>query len=134
MKTAERDRARSLRRDDGRSIKEIARLLRVSPSSVSLWVRDIELSEEKHEALRERNPAYNRQRRGNATMAVRARAKRRAYQEEGRNLARRNEPLHAAGCMLFSAEGSRRQNTVCFSNSDPQMVRFFVAFSARTLM
>ena len=30
--------------------------------------------------------------------------------------------------MLFWAEGSRRQDAVCFSNSDPQMVRFFVDF------
>jgi hypothetical protein len=30
--------------------------------------------------------------------------------------------------MLFWAEGSRRRNTVVFTNSDPEMVRYFVAF------
>jgi hypothetical protein len=34
--------------------------------------------------------------------------------------------------MLFWAEGSRKRNAVVFTNSDPDMVRFFVAFLRRT--
>jgi hypothetical protein len=30
--------------------------------------------------------------------------------------------------MLFWAEGSRRRNAVVFTNSDPEMVRYFVSF------
>jgi DNA-binding transcriptional regulator YiaG len=45
VKTVERKEARRMRRAEGRSIKEIARLLGVSTSSVSLWVRDIELTD-----------------------------------------------------------------------------------------
>jgi len=30
--------------------------------------------------------------------------------------------------MLYWAEGSKRRNQLCFSNSDPEMVKFFVAF------
>lgn len=36
--------------------------------------------------------------------------------------------MHAAGCMLFWAEGSRSRNAVVFTNSDPFMVRAFVDF------
>jgi hypothetical protein len=43
-------------------------------------------------------------------------------------MARRGNVLHATGCMLFWAEGSRNRNTLCFTNSDPAMVRFFVGF------
>jgi len=43
MKTREREQARAMRAKEGRSIKEIARLVDVAPSTVSLWVRDIEL-------------------------------------------------------------------------------------------
>jgi predicted transcriptional regulator len=57
LKTKERSQARKLRAERGYSIKQIAALLRLSTSSVSLWVRDIELTEEQHQALRERNPA-----------------------------------------------------------------------------
>lgn len=128
MKTAERERARHLRRAEGLPLNEIACRVGVSKSSVSLWVRDIELSPEQHEALRRRNPAYNRQLLGTRNNAARRRAERIAYQEEGREHARNGERLHLAGCMLFWAEGSRHRNTARFVNSDPEMIRFFVRF------
>ena len=61
---------------EGRSIKEIASLLGVSRSSVSLWVRDIPLTEEQHLALRLRNPIYNGQQAGARANAERARERR----------------------------------------------------------
>ena len=70
MKTAERELARPMRRYEGRSIKEIARLLHVSRSSVSLWVRDIALSDEQHAALQARNGLHERQRLANAAMSA----------------------------------------------------------------
>jgi transposase-like protein len=101
MKTLERGEARRLRREQGLPIKEIARRLDVAVSSVSVWVRDIELTVAQHEALLNRNPAYNHQRNGSRTMAARYRAERVIYQQEGRRLARLREPLHVAGCMLY---------------------------------
>jgi transcriptional regulator with XRE-family HTH domain len=131
LKTHERDQARTFRAERGYSIKQIASLLRVSTSSVSLWVRDIELTEEQHEALHGLNAAYNRQRKGQAVMSARRRAERRAYQEQGRALARLGDLNHATGCMLYWAEGSKDRNQVQFSNSDPDMVRTFVGFLRR---
>jgi predicted transcriptional regulator len=128
MKTYERTRARRLRAERGYSIKQIAALLRVSTSSVSLWVRDVKLTEEQHDALRERNPAYNQQLNGRAVASANRRAERRAYQDQGRRLARRGDTVHAAGCMLYWAEGARTRNSVRFSNSDPEMVRMFIDF------
>jgi transcriptional regulator with XRE-family HTH domain len=129
MKTQERERARQLRRDEGLPINEIARRLRVAKSSVSLWVRDIELTDEQHARLRALNPAYNRQLNGSRTIAERHRANRRRAQEHGRALARRAEPLHVLGCMLYWGEGGKRPPyRVCFSNTDPEMIRLFVAF------
>jgi transposase len=52
MKKPEREIVRALRRDEGRSMREIAEMVGVSKSSVSLWVRDIDLTPEQHEALR----------------------------------------------------------------------------------
>jgi transcriptional regulator with XRE-family HTH domain len=128
LKTYERTCARKLRADRGYSIKQIAALLGVSTSSVSLWVRDIELTPEQHEALRERNPIYNGQLSGRAASSARRRAERSAYQERGRALARRGDPLHVTGCMLYWAEGSKDRNCVQFTNSDPAMVLLFVRF------
>jgi transposase-like protein len=60
MKTEERELARAIRREEGASIKEIARRVGVAPSSVSLWVREIELTPAQKRELLRRNPAYNR--------------------------------------------------------------------------
>jgi transposase-like protein len=128
VKTRERLEARRLRADDGLPIKEIARRLGVATSSVSVWVRDVELTAEQQAALLEQNPAYNRQLCGWRVMAARRREARREAQNEGRAVARRTEALHVAGCMLYWAEGAKDRNQVCFSNSDPAMIRLFVRF------
>ena len=128
MKTRERQLARRLRREEGAAISEIASRVGVSKSSVSLWVRDIELTPEQEQALLERNPAYNRQHSGWAKAAERRRDERVAYQENGRRLARLREPGFVAGCMLYWAEGAKQRNQLQFCNSDPIMARFFVDF------
>jgi transposase-like protein len=128
VKTLEREQARRLRRTEGRSIKEIARLLSVSRSSVSLWVRDIQLTPEQHEALRQRNPAYNAQQNGRAVWAAHCRKLRQEWQEDGRRLARRRDAFHAAGCMLYWAEGDKNRRRLGLANADEEVLRFFVVF------
>ena len=125
MKTVERERARKLRREQGASVKELAGLLGVSKSSVSLWVRDVELTEAQYLALRRRMGGRID---GSKANAVRALARRRVEQDSGRTAARRGDLVHAAGCMLYWAEGSRNRNAIEFTNSDPAMVSFFLRF------
>lgn len=131
MKTAERDMARTLRREQGLSIKEIERRLGVSRSSVSLWVRDIVLTPEQHEALHGENAALYRQLRGQAVRSARFRHLRLWWQVEGRAAATRGDAVHAAACMLFWAEGSKNRNSAQICNADPEVIRFFVAFLRR---
>jgi transposase-like protein len=104
VKTAERAQARKLRRREGLPIKEIARRLGVATSTVSVWVRDVELTGEQHARLLLMNPAYNRQLSGQRAYAEQCRARRLAAQQEGRTRATRHEPLHVAGCMLYWAD------------------------------
>lgn len=113
-------------RSEGHSIKAIASALNVSASSVSRWVRDVELSADQKQALQ----MHDRGDRVAAGLkhAEQARRRRKAWQEEGRIRARERRPDHLAGCMLFWAEGSRSRNSVYFTNSDPAMVRFFLNF------
>jgi AcrR family transcriptional regulator len=128
MKTAEREMARVLRAERGLSLREIASLLGVSKGSVSVWVRDIALTLVQRQAIAARNPALDPNFNGSKTQARRALARRLAYQAEGRAIARQRNPGFAAGCMLFWAEGSRDQNAVKFTNSDAEMMAFFVRF------
>jgi transposase-like protein len=127
MKTEERAQAREMRKHEGRSVKEIAALLGVSRSSVSLWVRDIELSSQQRAALERRNPRYNGQNLGARANAARGRARRAGHQAAGRRRARASASF-VGGCMLFWAEGDKTRNGVRFANSDPEVVRYFVAF------
>jgi hypothetical protein len=126
METTAKARARDLRSIEGRSIKEIAASLNVSQSSVSVWVRDIRLGEDQRAELTERA----RSKRTRAWSAHHRRGRRKS-QDDGRALARRGDPMHAGGCMLYWAEGSKSRNAVQFVNSDPAMMRYFVAFLRR---
>jgi hypothetical protein len=103
------------------SVKEIARVVGAAPSTVSLWVRDVPLSSEQLESLRQRNPAYNRQLRGANGNAERWRAIRLGYQTEGREMARHGGWLFVAGVMLYWAEGDKNHgNAARISNSVPR--------------
>ncbi len=134
-KPLEREEARELR-GQGWPIKRIARRLGVSPSSVSCWTRDIELTAEQQErnlrGLRgPQDPAVVRRRA--EEWRRRSQAKRLRYQEQGRARAREGDALHMAGCLLYWAEGAKSRNTVRFVNSDLAMVRFFVRFVRESL-
>lgn len=111
---------------EGSSIKEIEASLAVARSSVSRWVRDVELGPEQRERLLARarlGPLVAAER-----SAARARQTRLGYQLEGRRLARMCDPTYVAGCMLYWAEGSKSRNAVRLTNSDPDLVAYFVAF------
>lgn len=111
------------------SVKEIARTVGVAPSSVSVWVRDVPLTPDQLESLRQRNPAYNNQLRGASRNAERWRARRSAFQDEGREMARRGSWLFVAGVMLYWAEGDKsHRNAARISNSDSEVLKLFMRF------
>jgi transcriptional regulator with XRE-family HTH domain len=120
--------ARVLRQEEGMSMKNIAASLGVAVSSVSRWTRDIELTDAQQERLRQANPLFNGQHRGQAGRSRSARAVRAKAQADGRRLAQRADPLHIQGCMLYWAEGSKRRNQAILTNSDLDLLRVFVRF------
>ncbi len=100
----------------------IAAQLGVSKSSVSHWVRAIELTTEQQAALLATNPARNGQLLGMRVRRERWRARRIAAQEHGRALARQADPVHRGGCMLYWAEGSKGRNVVQLANADADLL------------
>jgi hypothetical protein len=107
-------------------MKAIAKEVGASLSSVSRWVRDVELTADQRATLEAQ--AFNGHVKGRAINAAVRRDARALAQEEGRQLAEQREALHVAGCMLYWAEGAKGRNQVRFTNSDPEMTRFFVKF------
>jgi hypothetical protein len=128
VKTEEREFARRLRREQGLPVKEIAEIVGVSVSSISLWVRDVTLTAEQEAALDARNPVRNGERLGATNNSRRCREIRLAAQQHGRELARRRDAEHIAGCMLYWAEGSKSRNVAQLANADPDLLRAFLAF------
>jgi transcriptional regulator with XRE-family HTH domain len=128
MKTEEQRRARELRAR-GCSIKEIERSLGVARSSVSRWVKDVQLGDEQRRALAARVTEGRLQaaeRKARAARLLRA-----GHQQEGRRFARERDASYAAGCMLYWAEGDKARNQARLSNCDPDLLRFFVEFLRR---
>jgi hypothetical protein len=130
-KSQERIKARKLRAQ-GLGIKTIARKLSVSSSTVSLWCRDIVLSQKQIKELERRmkDPYY-----GERLSYVRKQKDRRIQQtklllrqgikEVGR-MTKRERFLTGIG--LYWAEGFKKDNLMGFANSDPEMVRFFLSW------
>jgi predicted transcriptional regulator len=122
-----RQQARTLRQE-GVSVRTIAKTLSVSTGSVSEWVRDIVLSEEQILALKESQSRYANQLAGSRVNQEKSLAKRISYQQTGREKVKEHRPLHLIGCMLYWAEGAKTRNGIYFANSDPNMTLLFMRF------
>lgn len=133
MKPEKREEARRLRQQ-GLSINQICKQMGAAKSSVSMWIRDIQLTDEQKKALEIQHYAYRAQANGGATNSRKFRELRRQYQEEGRLKARENDPLHLAGCMLYWGEGTKARNALTLANSDPDLLCFYLRFLRESLM
>ena len=128
-KLDEKEKAIALRKR-GWAVRKIANELNVSRGSVSLWVRDIPLTEKQQQQLAPRSPLrmgiYHEVA---ARKRNRAEVIRKEYQATGvASVKQRGVDLYVAGCMLYWGEGTKDRNSLCITNSDPDMVRFFMRF------
>src|SRR3989344_8606214 len=126
MKISERHQALRLRQQ-GFSMKEIAKRLSVSKSTVSLWVRDVQLSKQEKAVLLKKVKV------GQLVSAEKKRAVVRAreatYLEEARRELKVKPDQGKLICaMLFWCEGTKNpRNGLAFTNSDPQLVAKFLS-------
>jgi transposase-like protein len=116
-------------RKSGKSISEIVREIGSSRGSVSVWVRDVVLTEDQMRCLASRSGSG--QLIGSNANKDRALDKRLECQRIGREMVEGCDQEYAMGCMLFWAEGSKTKNSVIFTNCDEDMVAFFVRFMRR---
>lgn len=127
-----RARAHELRAS-GKSYKEIERELGVARSTVSMWLRDVPLTEEHRNRMMERQrTAYQRR-----ADSIRARRQFREAQIMKASAAEvgavSTRDVFVAGVIAYWAEGSKAKPwnpsaRVSFINSDPSMIRLFLAF------
>ena len=122
-KVKQQEQARAMRAQN-RTLAEIAQILSVSKSSVSVWVRDVPYTP----TLRLRGPHRHPH--------PAHEAKLRQIEELNRQGKTRlgvltDEAFFAAGVALYAGEGSKTDGEVRFSNTDPAMVRLFCAWFRR---
>jgi hypothetical protein len=116
-KVKEQEEARRLRAEN-HTILQIAEKLGVSKSSVSLWVRDVPFTPSKRR--------YGPRQRPNSLHLRKLEEIERLNQEGTRRIGELSQQAFlAAGVALYAGEGSKRDGCVRFSNSDPEMMRFF---------
>jgi len=124
--------ARDLRKK-GLSVKEIQKRLKVSKSSVSLWVRDIKLTKKQLKKLY-LNSSRTGALKGSIIAAmnkIRAREElTRKLLKEGMKeigtLSKRDKFI--TGVAMYFAEGSKGDKNVSFSNTDPKAIKFMVGW------
>lgn len=126
-KKLEKMEARRLRKE-GISVNEIAKILGVSKASVSIWVRDIELSQSQKDELEGRQHRFT----SGTPYGQQNREKylelRKQYQQTGREKAKEKNWLHCAGCMLYWTQGANHRNRIHFANTDPNVHLIFMRF------
>ncbi len=114
----------------GVSVKEIAKQLHLSKSTVSLWVRDIILNIEQLEKLNHRRiEGAERGRMLGALKQKKIRLMRikRGIVEGKSILSRLNKrEFLIAGIALYWAEGTKKKREIAFCNSDPKMIQFMI--------
>lgn len=121
--------AQSLRKK-GLSIKEIQKRLGVSRSSVSLWARNIKLTEKQLKKL-----YLNKKSGGLKGSIIAAMNKIKKREELTEQLIKEGEKevgklskrdKFIAGIAMYFAEGAKADGSVSFSNSDPRAIKFIV--------
>lgn len=113
--------ARRLRRQ-GKSYSEIIKEVKVSKSTLSLWLRDIPLSEQQKLKLLGR--AKSRYSGAKARQQARINLTKKIIKDSKQQskILLKNK-LFLSGLMLYWAEGTKRgEEMVVFSNSDPNMI------------
>lgn len=131
-KPVQRKEARRLRKQ-GKSVKEIAKMVGVSTSTVSRWTKDIVLTDEQIENLRQQQKQWGKQNKGAQKNKETARLQRAKFQHAGRLKAQEQDILHMQGCLLYWAEGTKDRNRLEFVNADNNMMSLYLQFLVKSL-
>lgn len=129
IKIKEQKEARKLRRQ-GKSIKEIAKKIKVSPGSVHRWCFDIEIDPQHVKKLEQR--VFDALQRGRQTAAKIQKKKKTEEIIKFKKLGiidigeLSEREFFIAGVSLYWAEGFKKDSRLGFANSDPNMIKFFL--------
>lgn len=132
-KFIERTKVRQLRKE-GKSYSEIRKIVKVSKSSLSLWLKDISLTTAQIKKIK-----GNKERaieRFIETMKLKREKKLLNYYENQKKkwLPLSNRELYIAGLFLYWGEGNKAsRHTISISNTDPGVLKFALLWMTKSL-
>ncbi len=109
----------------GESYSYIYKKVKVSKSTLSLWLRDIELTPEQKAGLKGRQKSRYEGAKANQRKRI-ERTKQIINEAQKEIKLFSKNPLFSMGLMLYWAEGSKRGEQIDFSNSDPGMIKLMM--------
>jgi transposase-like protein len=121
MKTEEKKQAIELRRQEGMAIPKIAKKLGVSRSSVSVWVRDVKLTQEQEKRLKDNSGNNKHLAEHSKRRKEEAKKVREGYRKEGFNRAKTDDMFRVI-CGIYWGDGSKGRHTFGVSNCDCRMI------------
>lgn len=132
-KQREREKALELRQL-GKSYREIREKVKVSKSSLSLWLREHPLSSDQIQRLRDNNPERIKHYRETRLKQREALLKQIYDNEKPLILPLSSRDLFIAGLFLYWGEGAKtKMSWFSLSNTDPSMIRFFISWIEKGL-
>lgn len=124
-------------RKTGKSIKKIAKLLGVSVSIVSVWSKEVVLTEKQREKLKRRKVRVRHLRRlaKQSHLEKVARVKKLLKDANSEIKPLSEQELFLTGLALYWAEGfkSIKEGRLGFCNSDPRMIKFIIKWFEKAL-
>lgn len=127
----EKELAIKLRRQ-GSSYKEILAQVPVAKSSLSLWLKDLPLTDSEKSVLKKRTDSNITHGRIKAAAANQQRRldREKIWFEEAKNafVIHKNDPFFHSGVSLYWAEGAKRSDTFQFTNSDVDMIKVMISW------
>ncbi|GEM_PF-248869 len=138
MKSVEREKAIELRLTQKLGYGEIAKQVKVSKSTLSRWLEDLPLSDERMLELRRQTWSRGEVKREKFRQTMRAKRDEREqkiYLTQKKKLSHISDPsLFIAGLMLYAAEGDKKSRAeIAFTNTDSFMVLFFARWLEKFL-
>ena len=133
----DREKALALRKQ-GMSYSQIKKILGISKSTLSYWLRDYPLSEQRIKELQRMGARRSEQAIEKYRETMRQKREKRlteTYKAQKKLiLPLSNQEFFIAGLLLYWGEGTKcRQDGLSISNSDPAVIKFFIAWLTKSL-
>lgn len=129
----DREKALALRKQE-KSYSQIKKILGVSKSTLSYWLRDYPLSKERIRELRDWNEQRIERFRETMRKKIEDRLQKTYEIEKGIILPLNKREFYLMGLLLYWGEGTKSQrHTLSVSNTDPAVIKFFIRWLNKCL-